>query len=154
MKASVLLEKIREDLKDYPIDYLKNKANDERYPDSIVKRLAGYNSNAYDEIFNLEITEDFDINDNVIDSITGDLEYYFESYGPGDKESQDFTLNITLYLALICKKPLHPFSDDKKDEVYFSNGKYICKNRVKYIKDERSLCRYCVCRNAGFMDLF
>ena len=42
MKATELLEKIRENLKDYPIDYLKNKATDDRYPDSITKRLAIY----------------------------------------------------------------------------------------------------------------
>ena len=51
MKATDLLEKIRENLKDYPIDYLKRKAMDDRYPDSITKRLAIYNSSIYDEIY-------------------------------------------------------------------------------------------------------
>ena len=55
MKATELLEKIRENLKDYPIDYLKNKATDDRYPDSITKRLAIYNSGIYDEIYGNEI---------------------------------------------------------------------------------------------------
>ena len=31
MKASKLLNEIRENLKDYPIDYLKNKVTDDRY---------------------------------------------------------------------------------------------------------------------------
>ena len=48
MKATELLEKIRENLKDYPIGYLKRKATDDRYPDSITKRLAIYNSSIYD----------------------------------------------------------------------------------------------------------
>lgn len=154
MNASELLEKIRENLKDYPIEYLKSKADDDRYPDSITKRLAKYNSNVYDDIFGRVILDDFVINDNVIDNITHDLEEYFERYGPGDMESQNFTRNITLFLALVVKKPLHPFSEDKTDEAYFSDGKYYCKNRVKYINDENSLCRYCVCRNVGFIDLF
>ena len=47
MKATDLLEKIRENLKDYPIDYLKRKATDDRYPDSITKRLAIYNSSIF-----------------------------------------------------------------------------------------------------------
>ena len=100
MKATDLLEKIRENLKDYPIDYLKRKATDDRYPDSITKRLAIYNS---------------------------------------------------LYLVLIAKKPLHPFGDNPtKYDVFLENGEYKCKNRIIHIKDERSLCRYCVCKNAGY----
>ena len=31
MNASELLEKIQDNLKDYPIEYLKNKATDDRY---------------------------------------------------------------------------------------------------------------------------
>jgi uncharacterized protein (UPF0305 family) len=154
MKASQLLENIRRDLKDYPIEYLKNKADDDRYPDSITKKLAKYNSNVYDDIYGTVILDDFEIKDNVIVNMTSDLESYFEMYGPGDMESQDFIKNISLYLALIAKKPLHPYSEDKKDEIYYSNGKYYCKNRVTYINDENSLCRYCACRNVGFMDMF
>lgn len=48
MKASELLCDIQENLKDYPIEYLKSKANNDRYPDSIIKRLAEYNSKTYD----------------------------------------------------------------------------------------------------------
>ena len=50
MKASKLLKIIRENLKDYPIDYLKNKVTDERYKDPLTKKLAKYNSGVYDEI--------------------------------------------------------------------------------------------------------
>ena len=121
MKATELLEKIRENLKDYPIDYLKNKATDDRYPDSITKRLAIYNSGIYDEIYGNEIEEDFEIRE------------------------------LSLYLVLIAKKPLHPFGDNpQKDNVYLQNGEFKCKSRITSIKDERSLCRYCVCKNAGF----
>ena len=124
MKATELLEKIRENLKDYPIDYLKNKATDDRYPDSITKRLAIYNS---------------------------DVDYYFSIYDPGDIETRDFTRELSLYLVLIAKKPLHPFGDNpQKDNVYLQNGEFKCKSRITSIKDERSLCRYCVCKNAGF----
>lgn len=154
MKASELVEKIQENLKDYPIEYLKNKAADERYPDSIEKRLAEYNSNVYDDIYGTVILDDFDINDNVIDSIINDLEYYFENYGPGDRQSQNFIKNITLFLAVIAKRPLHPYTKNKNDDVYLSDNKYYCKNRIRFIKDENSLCRYCICRNAGFMDFF
>ena len=154
MNASELLEQIKTDLKDYPIDYLKNKANDERYPDSITKRLAKYNSKVYDDIYGEVISDEFIVNDNVIENLIRDLDTYFETYGPADSQSQEFIKNISLYLVLISKRPLHPYSESKNDEVYCLDEKYYCKNRVKYIKDENSLCRYCVCQNVGYMNMF
>ena len=74
MKATDLLEKIRENLKDYPIDYLKRKSTDERYPDSITKRLAIYNSSIYDEIYEKNIEEDYEIVYRIIFQI---FSYFF-----------------------------------------------------------------------------
>ena len=154
MKASKLLKIIRKNLKNYPIDYLRNKVTDPRYRDPLTKRLAEYNSGVYDEIYSAEIVNDFEINDNVIKNIRSDIGFYFDRYAGGDDEAKRFTENISLYLALIAKKPLHPFSSDKKDDVYLDGGKYFCKTRLKAIHDERSLCRYCVCKNVSFQMLF
>ena len=101
---SALYDGIKDELKGYPIEYLKNKATDERYPDSITKKLAKYNSSVYD-IYETVILDDFQIKDKIIENICDDLDYYFEKYGPGDRESQEFTRNITLYLSLISKRP-------------------------------------------------
>lgn len=154
MKASKLLKIIRKNLKNYPIEYLRNKATDDRYQDPLTKKLAKYNSSVYDEIYEIEIEEDFDIKDEVIKNIKSDIGFYFDKYAPGDAENREFTKNISLYLALIAKKPLHPFSENQKDEVYYFNGDYYCKGRVKYIRDKKSLCRYCACKNVGFSGLF
>ena len=154
MKASKLLSLIRQDLKDYPIEYLKNKVVDERYKDPLTKQLAKYNSEVYDEIYKSDIKADFEIKDNLIKNIRTDIRYYFDVYAGGDDENKRFTENISLYLALIAKKPLHPFSEDKKDDVYYFNETYYCKGRVKYIHDKNSLCKYCVCKNVGFAGLF
>ena len=154
MKASKLLKIIRENLKDYPIDYLRNKATDDRYKDPLTKKLAKYNSSVYDDIYGTDILEDFDINDDIIKNIRKDIGYYFDTYAGSDEETKRFTENISLYLALIVKRPLHPFSEDKNDDVYFFNGDYYCKGRIKYIHDKKSLCRYCVCKNVGFSGLF
>ncbi len=154
MKSSKLLKIIKEELKDYPIDYLKNKVTDERYKDPLVKKLAKYNSQTYDEIYSIEINEDFDIKDEVIKKMKADINYYFDTYAGGDIETREFTKYISLYLALIAKKPLHPYSNDKKDDVYELDDSYYCKVRMKAINDKRSLCRYCVCQNVGYMGLF
>jgi uncharacterized protein (UPF0305 family) len=154
MKASELLKVIRNELSDYPIEYLKNKVTDSRYPDSLTKRLAKYNSSVYDEIYTTDIEDDFEINDKVIYNIRSDISFYLDRHGGNDNENKLFTTNISLYLALIAKKPLHPFSENKKDSTYYLNDSYYCKGRTKYIHDEKSLCRYCVCKNVGYMDMF
>lgn len=40
MKASELLKEIKSNIKDYNIDYLKNKVTDDRYKDPLTKSLA------------------------------------------------------------------------------------------------------------------
>lgn len=152
MKASELLETIKENIRDYPIEYLKNKVYDEKYKDPLTKKLAEYNSNVYDDIYRTVIIDDFDIKDNVVKKIREDITFYFDKYG--GSEDNIFSENISLYLTLIAKKPLHPYNENKKDKIYYSNGSYYCKGRAKYIHDERSLCRYCVCKNVKFMNLF
>ena len=154
MKASKLLSMIRKDLENYPIDYLRNKITDPRYKDPLTKKLAKYNTGVYDEIFSTEIKDDFEIKDGVIKKIRSDIGFYFDRYAGGDDQTKRFTENISLYLALIAKKPLHPFSEDKSDDVYYFDGDYYCKGRMKYIHDPKSLCRYCVCKNVGFSGMF
>ncbi|MGX8694678.1 MAG: DUF2115 family protein [Methanobrevibacter sp.] len=154
MKASKLLNIIRQNLKDYPIDYLKNKAVDERYRDPLVKKLAKYNSSVYDEIYEADIEDDFEIKDKIIKNIQSDIGFYFDRYAPGDEETREFTKYISLYLVLIAKKPLHPFSENNRDDVYFFNGDYYCKGRARYIHDKKSLCRYCICKNVSFSGMF
>ena len=80
MKATELLGEIRENLKDYPIDYLRNKVTDDRYKDVTVKKLAKYNSDTWDEIFSLDIDEDYDIKDGVVNNIKDDIDFYFYNY--------------------------------------------------------------------------
>lgn len=154
MKASKLLKIIQEDLKKYPINYLKNKVTDERYIDPLIKKLAEYNSNIYYEIYEFEIEDDYEISNDVVKNIRNDIGYYFDKYAPTEFDEKKLTTNLTLYLALIAKKPLHPFSEDKNDDVFFFNGTYYCKGKIKYIKDYRSLCRYCSCKTLGYQGMF
>ena len=104
MKANNLLEEIKTNIKDYNIDYLKNKVTDDRYKDPLTKSLAKYNSEAYDEIFQLEISDDFEISDKLIKNIKEDIDYYFSRYNPHDEENQNLTRNLSLYFAFIRVK--------------------------------------------------
>lgn len=155
MKASELLEEIKSNIKDYNIDYLKNKVTDDRYKDPLTKSLAKYNSEAYDEIYQLEINEDYNITDKGINGIKEDIDNYFAQYNPHDEENQNLIRNLCLYYAFIAKIPLHPFGDNpKKDNVYKIDNNYFCKERIKSIKVDGCLCKYCCCKNATFEHLF
>ena len=88
MKSSELLKEIRENLKDYPIEYLRNKVTDDRYKDPLTKKLAKYNSETWDEIFALNLTEDYDIKGGVVENLKNDIDFYFNTYAGGDEESR------------------------------------------------------------------
>ena len=152
MKASKLLNEIKENLKDFNIEYVRNKATDDRYKDPLTKQLAKYNSSIYDEIFELELENDFEIPNKDIQSLKNDIDFYFSRYDPHDEENQKLTKNISLYLSFIGKKPLHPFGEG--GNVYLKNGQYYCKGRANYIKDKNSLCRYCPTKVAPFNHFF
>lgn len=97
MKASKLLKIIQKNLENYPIDYLRNKVTDERYRDPLTKKLAKYNTSAYDEIYDTVIADDFEIKDDLIKNIKSDIGFYFDRYAPGDEETREFTKYISLY---------------------------------------------------------
>ncbi|MDO5849503.1 MAG: DUF2115 family protein [Methanobrevibacter sp.] len=154
MKASALLEEIKNELKDFNIEYVRNKVTDDRYKDPLTKKLAKHNSEAYDEIFETEITEDYEIPDQQIANLKSDIDYYFGEYNPHDEENQKLTKNICLFLSFINKKPLHPFGDTPKEDVYEKNGQYFCKGKANYIKEKNSLCKYCCTKVAPFNHFF
>lgn len=151
MKASKLLNEIKNNLKDYNIDYLKNKATDNRYKDELTISLAKYNSDIYDEIFSAKIDDDFEIDNEKIKKLKHDIDYYFLKYNPHDPENQNLTKYLSLYLAFIAGKPLHPYGNNHNDfEVFKINDNFYCKGKVKFIKEPKSLCKYCPCKNAPF----
>lgn len=154
MKASKLLKEIRENIKDYNIDYLKNKAVDERYNDPMARELARYNSEIYDEIFDLKIKNDYEIKDSQIQNLKNDIDYYFGKYNPHDEENQNLTKYLCLYLAYIAHKPLHPYGENKNRDVFLKDDVFYCKGRANYIHDKNSLCRYCCCKNLPFNLMF
>lgn len=155
MKASLLLKKIKNNIKNYPIEHLRKNTDESIFnkdlelirPKDILIQMATFNSNNYDEILSLELKEDFEIDDNKIKDIKEKIDYYFSVYAPNDKIYGDFVGNISLYLALIVKKPFHPIGMrfTQGYSVFYKNGKYYCSGKTKFLKEKNSLCKYCVC---------
>lgn len=151
MKASKLLEEIKENLKDFNIEYVRNKVTDDRYKDPLTKKLAKYNSEIYDEIFEIKLKEDICISDKKVKDLKNDIDYYFSKYNPHDPENNKLTKYLCLYLSFIGKKPLHPIDND---EVYKRENEFYCKSKSKYIKERNTLCKYCCAKIAPFNHFF
>ena len=113
--------------------------------------ILGKRDLAFEKI-NMQINDnkEVEIKDGVVNNFKNDIDFYFDTYAGGDEETREFTKYISLYLALIAKRPLHPVGDNPtKDQVFLQNGEYKCKSRIMSIKEKNSMCRYCVCKNAG-----
>ncbi|UUX93315.1 DUF2115 domain-containing protein [Methanoplanus endosymbiosus] len=152
MKASELLTHIRSELikiSDYTSE-IENKALSFREEKTDVSAyLREYNYSAFKDICDLNgISPDFDIDPFRVESFTKAFVKYLDTYAPGDSELKIYTLNVSLYLTFIAKKPLHPPEMSKTGLITIirKGGLFYCSEKSRYVKDSSSLCRYCVCR--------
>lgn len=172
MKTSELLKEIQENIKKYPIAKLEKVADDEIFkklnnlkeekqisPQEIIVQMSTFNTQNYYEILSMNplkianSSEDKDIENKRIKKLKDNIDFYFEIYAPEDNIFKEFVKNITLYLSLIAKKPLHPVgmkfpngkgvSYEKRD-----NGKisYYCSGKAIFINDKNSLCKDCIAK--------
>ena len=155
MKASVLLEELKENMKNYDIDNIKENLKKEDI-NPISKQVALFNLKNYDEIMikTIDDNEDYEISDDEINDIKNEIELFFEGCSPESEESfRKFIESICIYLSLIAKKPLHPigmdFRDGKTVFIDEKNGKtvYYCdiKQHQAEIAKDYYTCKYCVC---------
>ena len=155
MKASVLLEELKESMKNYDIAHVKENLKKEDI-NPISKQVAIFNLRNYDEILSKTIDDngDWEIEDNEINDIKNEIELFFEGCSPeSDASFRKFIESICIYLSLIAKRPLHPIGMD------FRNGKtvfieekdgetvYYCdiKQHQAEIAKDYYTCKYCVC---------
>ncbi|MCQ2964074.1 MAG: DUF2115 domain-containing protein [archaeon] len=156
MKASELLNEIKENVSNYDINILKESLKKEDI-NPISKQVSTYNLINYEEILNKEIDDkdDFEISENMVESMKNEIELFFKESSPESDDSfKKFIESICLYLSLIAKKPLHPvgmdFGKNNTVEIVEENGKtkYYCdvKKPLKEKAEEYYTCKYCVCK--------
>ena len=153
MKASILLEEIKENMLNYNIDHVKeNIKNEDINP--ISKQVSIFNLKNYEEILSKTIDEDFEISDNEINEMKNEIDLFFKGCSPESEESfKKFIESICIYLSLIAKKPLHPVGMDFRDgKTVFTEEKdgetvYYCdiKQRQAEIAKDYYTCKYCIC---------
>ena len=151
MERSLLFQKIKGNLEGYQKKV--KTSHDQGHPPttSIHATMSRFNWDNFQEIMNSspdDYTGEVDV-EKVTDMETR-IDHYFQLHGAGDDEFKEFIKGISIYLALIVGKPLHPpgivFSN--KTTVYERKGVYYCTGKKIFIKDELSLCKYCICHSS------
>ena len=155
MKASQLLEEIKEDMRNFNAKQMEENLKKEDI-NPISKQLSKFNLENYYEILSKNISkeEDFDIEDSKIAEIRNEIKLFFKGCSPESEESfKNFIESICVYLSLIAKKPLHPIGMDFRDgKTVFAEEKegktfYYCdiKQQQAEIAKDYYTCKYCVC---------
>ena len=155
MKASQLLEEIKEDMRNFNTEHMEENLKKEDL-NPISKQLAKFNLENHHEILskNIPEEEDFDIEDSKIDEMRNEIKRFFKGCSPESDESfKNFIESICVYLSLIAQKPLHPIGMDFRDgNTVFSEEKdgktlYYCdiKQRQAEIAKDYYTCKYCIC---------
>ncbi len=156
MKTSQLLEKIKKDLEKYQDIMIRESADfklDELACEfrDIHKTMSQYNQDNFQEIMNSSNGDyDGEVDMEDLKDMEARIDHYFQLHGSGDDKFKEFVKGISIYLTFVVSKPLHPpgiiFSN--KTTVYENEGIYYCTGKKTFIKDELSLCKYCVCRSS------
>lgn len=147
IKSSKLFLKLKKDIKQYQSKVSSNHGLSNKGDNSLMDIMSEYNLKNFNEIMSREFRgHDSEIDERELEDFKRSIDHYFSLYAPNDMEFREFIKIISLYLTYIVKKPLHPpgiiFSNGSK--VYQSEGCYFCTGKNIFIKDEHSLCRYCI----------
>jgi uncharacterized protein (UPF0305 family) len=146
MKSSDLLLKLKKDIGKYKprinLDQLNNE--DEN---SIQLLMSRYNHNNYNKIINSSINYcGEEIDEEKLNDFICRIDNYFALYAPNQDEFKEFIKIISIYLTFISKKPLHPPGTifENGSRVYERENVYYCTGKNIFLKDDLSLCEYCV----------
>ena len=146
IKRSKLFLKLQNDIKHYK-PYIKINISEK---DQIQKTMSEFNLENFNRLMTSKFTgEDYEIDDRILENFKSCIDNYFKLYGPVDTEFKEFIKIISIYLTFIEKKPLHPLGIVFEDgyTVYQSGNSYYCTGKKIFIKEDKSLCNYCVCKD-------
>jgi len=153
MKASDLFHIIKMDMERLSAykSQIEQKLLDDKDDSSIGSLMTQYNYQNLQEILNTAgIDPDFIIDDAKFSDFEDSIDHYMGLYAPDDVDLARYIKVISAYLAFIVHRPLHPpglrFSDGS--EVYEKDGSFYCSGKRTFIKEDMSLCHYCVCKSA------
>jgi len=116
-------------------------------PPSVISQLSRYNYETMLEILNQETNSDVSVEKGRENAMREALHSYLMQYAPGKKDLARYITAISLYLTFYAKQPLHP-PDMVTDDIRIEkrDDEYYCTGKNRYLYDEPSLCRFCVCK--------
>ncbi len=149
MKCSELLLRLKGNLEKYESKFTQVVASFDGDNESVEHVMSKYNHDNYFEIMNSSIVGlDDEVSEVELRDLMDRIDNYFSLYASDDVEFREFIKYISIYLTFIAKKPLHPpgihFSNGTT--VYKKDNNYYCTGKRLFIKDEQSLCKYCIAR--------
>nr|WP_321498390.1 DUF2115 family protein [uncultured Methanolobus sp.] len=115
-----------------------------------IQCLARYNRKKFSELKENvcpEISDEIDV--GKLEDFTFRVNTYMDKYASGQKDLKEYTRIISTYLTFITKEPLHPpgMFVTENQAIFENGGVYYCPAKSKYVLDELSLCKYCVCKS-------
>ena len=153
MRSSTLLLIIREDMEKLSSyrSLIEQKLLDEENAGTIGSAMTRYNYDNFIEILDSKAAvPDFEIDDVKLKDFQLRIGHYLHTYAPGDDDLIKYITSISTYLAFIAHRPLHPpgleFSSGAR--VFEKDGSFYCSGKAMFIKDDLSLCKYCICKPA------
>ena len=155
MKASNLLEELKENMRNFDTSQIQENLKKEDI-NPISKQLSLFNLKNHEEILSkdIEMEDDFDIEDDEVNEMKNEIELFFEGCSPeSDERFRKFIESICIYLSLIAKRPMHPIGMDfREGKTVFAEEKdgetiYYCdiKQHQAEIAKDYYTCKYCVC---------
>jgi uncharacterized protein (UPF0305 family) len=146
MKSSDLLLKLKKDIGNYkPLINLDQLDNEDE--NSIQLLMSRYNHNNYNEIINSPVNHILEeVDEEKLSDFICRIDNFFALYAPNQDEFKEFIKIISIYLTFIAKKPLHPPGTifENGSRVYERENVYYCTGKIIFLKDDLSLCKYCV----------
>lgn len=143
IKLSELFIKLKENIEPY-----RSKIRPNTGLTGVEKLVSEYNLKNFNEIVNSSFTgPDKDVDLEKLEELKESIDYFFKQHSQNDDEEfRDFIELISIYLIFIARKPLHPpgiiFSNNTT--VYKSGDAYYCTGKKYFIKEDFSLCKFCV----------
>jgi uncharacterized protein (UPF0305 family) len=149
IKSSKLFLQLKRSIKPYQSKIKAKETLISGENNSIHNTMSEYNLENFNEIINSSYEgSDDEVDENELDDFKMCIDNYFDLYAPDDKEFREFIKIISIYLNFIAKKPLHPpgilFSNGAT--VYQNKDSYHCTGKSVFIKENHSLCKYCICK--------
>lgn len=144
IKSSELFLRLKQKIEPYKF-FIKSK---NKIDDQLQRKMSVYNEENFKRLTETSFTmDDEEIDTHRLENLEHAIDHYFELYVPENEGFREFIKTISIYLTFIEKKPLHPpgivFSGG--ETVYENGGIYYCSGKKYFIKEDYSLCNYCVC---------